>query len=201
MEGRSRTLACGDASLETPRLTLRRLRPDDLAFSSRLHSDPRVRRHLGSGRPLTAEASRAFLESILASYERIGLGQLAVVRKSDGDTIGRCGLSYMEIEPPPHELPQPRAYTRPGAAPPGTRVAVERGLGYTFDSAVWGNGDASEAAGAVFHDARERLGIARIISVIDAENAASLGVARKCGLEREDAVWMSGRAFDRYRWP
>jgi ribosomal-protein-alanine N-acetyltransferase len=195
------TLACGDASLETPRLTLRRLRPDDLAFIARIHSEPRVRRYLGSGLPLTAEESRAFLESILASYERIALGQLAVVRKSDGETIGRCGLSYMEIELPPHELPQPRAYTRPGAAPPGTRVAVERELGYTFDSAVWGNGYASEAAGAVFHYARERLGIARIISIIHAENAASLGVARKFGLEREDAVWMSGRSFDRYRWP
>ena len=194
------TLAGGDASIETPRLTLRRLRPDDLAFIARIHSDPRVRRYLGNGLPLTAEESRAFLESVLASYERIALGQLAVVRKSDGETIGRCGLSYMEIELPPHELPQPRAYTR-GAAPPGTSVAVERELGYTFDSAVWGNGYASEAAGAVFRYARERLGIARIISVIHAENSASLGVARKFGLEREDTVWMSGRSFDRYRWP
>ena len=194
------TLAGGNASIETPRLTLRRLRRDDLAFITRIHSDPRVRRYLGSGLPLTAEESRAFLESILASYERTALGQLAVVRKSDGATIGRCGLSYMEIELPPHELPQPRAYSR-GAAPPGTRVAAERELGYTFDSAVWGNGYASEAAGAVFRYARERLGIARIISVIHAENGASLGVARKFGLEREDTVWMSGRSFDRYRWP
>src|SRR5919198_642888 len=132
------TLASGDALIDTPRLTLRRLRPDDLAFITRIHSDPRVRRYLGSGLPLSAEESRAFLDSILASYERIALGQLAVVRKSDGETIGRCGLSYKEIELPPHELPQPRVYTRPGAAPPGTRVAVERELGYTFDSAVWG---------------------------------------------------------------
>ena len=195
------TLASGDALIETPRLTLRRLRPDDLAFITRIHSDARVRRYLGSGLPLSAKESRAFLDNILASYERIALGQLAVVRRSDGETIGRCGLSYMEIELPPHELPQPRAYTRPGAAPPTTPVAVERELGYTFDFAVWGNGYASQAAGAVFRYARERLGIARIISIIHAENAASLGVARKFGLEREDAVWMSGRPFDRYRWP
>ena len=123
------TLACGDAPIETPRLTLRRLRSDDLAFVTRIHSDPRVRRYLGSGLPLSAEESRAFLDSILASYERIALGQLAVVRKSDGETIGRRALSYMEIELPPHELPEPRAYTRPGAAPPGIRVAVERELG------------------------------------------------------------------------
>ena len=195
------TLASGDALIETPRLTLRRLRPDDLAFITRIHSDPRVRRYLGSGLPLSAEESRAVLDNILASYERSALGQLAVVRRSDGETIGRCGLGYMEIELPPHELPQPRGYARPGAAPPTTPVAVERELGYTFDSAVWGNGYASEAAGAVFRYARERLGIARIISIIHAENAASLGVARKFGLEREDTVWMSGRPFDRYRWP
>jgi [ribosomal protein S5]-alanine N-acetyltransferase len=155
------TLAYGDASIETPRLTLRRLRSDDLASITRIHSDPRVRRYLGRGLPLSAEVARAFLDNTLASYEWTALGQLAVVRKSDGETIGRCGLSYMEIELPPHELPQPRAYTRSGAAPPGTRVAVERELGYTFDSAVWGNGYASEAAGAVFHYARARLGVAR----------------------------------------
>jgi RimJ/RimL family protein N-acetyltransferase len=195
------TLANGDVSIETPRLTLRRLRPDDLAFIARIHSDPRVRRYLGSGLPLTAEGSRAFLESILTSYERVALGQLAVVRKSDGETIGRCGLSYMEIELSPHELPQPRAYSGRGAAPPGTSIAVEHELGYTFDAAVWGNGYASEAAGAVFHYARKSLGIARIISVIHPENAASLGIARKFGLEREDSVWMGGRSFDRYRWP
>ena len=37
------------------------------------------------------------------------------------------------IELPPHDLPQPRVYTGPGAAPPSTRVAVERELGYMFD--------------------------------------------------------------------
>ena len=195
------TLATGDASIETPRLTLRRLRPDDLGFFTRIHLDPRVTRYLGTGLPRSAERSRAWLDNTLATYERSALGQLAVVRKSDGETIGRCGLTCLEMELPPHELPQPRAYTQPGAAPPGTRVAVERELGYTFDPAVWGHGYASEVAGAVFSYAREQLGIARIISIIHAQNAASLGVARKFGLQREDAVWMSGRSFDRYRWP
>ena len=195
------TLARGDGSIETPRLTLRRLAPDDLAFLTRIHADQRVRRYLGDGQPLSAERSRAFLDSILAHSERSGLGQLAVIRTSDGAIIGRCGLSYMEIELPPHELPPPRAFTRPGTAPPGTRVAVEHELGYTFDAAVWGSGYASEAAGAVFRYARKRLGIARIISIIHPDNAASLGVARTCGLQREDAIWMSGRSFDRYRWP
>jgi RimJ/RimL family protein N-acetyltransferase len=180
---------------------LRRFLPADLDFITRINSDPRVRRYLRRGRPLSAGESRASLDNAMASYERIGLGPLAVVRKSDGETIGRCGLNYMEIELPPHELAQPRVHTRPGAAPPGTRVAVERELGYVFDSAVWGNGYASEAAGAVLRYAREHLNIARIISIIHPENAASLGVARKLGLEREDAVWMGGRSFDRYRWP
>ena len=195
------TLARGDTAIETPRLTLRRLRPDDLAFITRMHADPRVRRYLGNGQPLSAEESRTFLDNVQASYERTGLGPLAVVRKSDDEAIGRCGLSAMEIELPPHELAEPRVYTRPGAAPAGTRTAVEHELGYTFDAAVWGHGYATEAAGAVFRYARERLGLTRIISIIHAENAGSLGVARKLGLEREDTVRMAGRSFDRYRWP
>jgi len=39
------------------------------------------------------------------------------------------------------DLPPPRVYTRPGAAPPGARAGVERELGNTFDSTC-----ASEAA-------------------------------------------------------
>jgi RimJ/RimL family protein N-acetyltransferase len=120
------TLAGGDAPIDTPPLTLRRLRPEDLAFVVRIHSDPRVRRYLGGGLPLAAEESRAYLDNVLASYQRTGPGQLAMVRKSGGETI---------------------------------------------------------------------------ISIIDAENAASLRVARKFGLEREDTISMSGRSFDRYRWP
>jgi ribosomal-protein-alanine N-acetyltransferase len=195
------TLAQGDPPIETQRLRLRRLCPNDLSFLTRIHSDPLVRRFLGSGRPLSAKESQANLEGVLANYERLALGQLAVIRKSDGETIGRCGLSYMAIELPPHDLALPRVYTRPDAVPSGARVALERELGYTFDSAVWGNGYATEAAGAVFRYSRERLGITRVISVIHADNAASLGVARKLGLAREDSVSMSGRSFERYRWP
>ena len=194
------TLAKGDDVIDTPRLTLRRFRPDDLAFITRIHADPRVVRYLGTGLPRTPEQARAFLDNTLGTYERYAVGQLAVVRKSDGVTIGRSGLMFLEVELPPHELPEPRAYSR-GAAPPGTRVALEHELGYTLDPAVWGNGYATEAAGAVFRYARNRLGLTRIISVIHAENAASLRVARAFGLEREDSVSMSGRSFGRYRWP
>ena len=53
----------------------------------------------------------------------------------------------------------------------------------------------------MFRYARQRLGIGRIASIIHTESAASLGVARKFGLEREDTILMSGRSFDGYRWP
>src|SRR6058998_644053 len=79
------TLPHGTDQLESARLVLRRVAPDDLPFFTRLHALPEVARHLYfGGRPRTPEESAAWLQSVLASYEQLALGYLAVVRKADG---------------------------------------------------------------------------------------------------------------------
>jgi RimJ/RimL family protein N-acetyltransferase len=85
------TLAHGTDRLESARLVLRRIAPDDLPFFTRLHALSEVARHLyPGGRPRTPEESAAWLQSVLTSYEQLALGYLAVVRKADGALIGRC---------------------------------------------------------------------------------------------------------------
>jgi RimJ/RimL family protein N-acetyltransferase len=75
---------------------LRRVTPDDPPFYTRLHANPQVAEHLyPEGRPRSPEETKAWTEYTLASYEKLALGYLAVVRKADGALIGRCGL--MEV--------------------------------------------------------------------------------------------------------
>src|SRR5512140_3253585 len=113
------TLAQHDSEIETERLILRRMTTADLPFYTRIHADPDVAQYIGLGRPRTVDETRVWLENILKTYEAVQLGQLAVVRKSDGALIGRCGLGYFEIDPLPFDGGQPIGYFVMGEAPRG----------------------------------------------------------------------------------
>ena len=96
------TLAHGTDRLESARLVLRRVVPDDLPFYTRLHALPKVAEHLyPEGRPRSPEETTTWMEYTLASCEQHALGYLAVVRKADGALIGRCGLMDMVVESAP----------------------------------------------------------------------------------------------------
>src|SRR5271170_6087581 len=93
------TLAHGTDRLESDRLVLRRMAPEDLPFFTRLHALPEVAQYLyPEGRPRSPEQTTAFLQATLASYEQLALGYLAVLRKEDGALIGRCGLMELVVE-------------------------------------------------------------------------------------------------------
>src|SRR5579864_4507336 len=92
------TLERGTDRIESDRLILRRITEDDLEFFARIHADPVVALHLGPGRPRSIEESRTWLRTTLSTYENFELGQLAVLRRSDGMLIGRCGLSDLAVE-------------------------------------------------------------------------------------------------------
>src|SRR5262245_24321167 len=101
------TLARGTDRLESARLVLRRITPDDLPFFTRIHALPKVAQHLyPGGRPRTPQETAAFLQSTFESYEQRALGYLAVMRKEDGALIGRCGLMELVVESavPKHRL-------------------------------------------------------------------------------------------------
>ena len=148
--------------LETERLVLRRLRPDDLPALSALYRDPVVRRTFPDG-TRTLEETREELEWFLGGHPRHPeLGLWATVERATGAFLGRCGLLPWTIDGVPE---------------------VE--LAYLIDPERWGEGFGSEAARAIVRHTHEVLGLERLIGLIDPENAASVRVAEKVGLRFE----------------
>ena len=181
------TLARGTHRIESERLILRRIERADLEFFTHLHADPEVTRYLPQGRPRSSEESLAWLESALETYEELALGQLAVLRRSDGRLIGRCGLSYLAVEARPVSA-VPRGWYESAGVPEGVKFVLERELGYTFHRSSWGQGYASEATRCVFDYARDTLKLPRVVSLIHPENVRSLRVAQRFGV-RTRMLW------------
>jgi ribosomal-protein-alanine N-acetyltransferase len=145
--------------LETERLVLRRLVPDDLPALHALYRDPVVRRFFPDG-TRTLEETREELEWFLGGHPRhTELGLWATVERATGAFLGRCGLLPWTID-----------------------GALEVELAYLIDPARWGEGFATEAARAIVRHAHETLGLGRLIGLIDPENAASVRVAEKVGM-------------------
>ena len=148
--------------LETPRLLLRHLEPDDLQPLFALYRDPVIRQYFPEG-TLTIDETKEELDWFLNGHpQHPQLGLWATIEKSTGAFLGRCGL-----------LP----WTIAGKA--------EVELAYLVDKSRWGEGIATEAAFGIIQYARDVLGIHRIIGVIMPGNERSAAVARKVGMRLE----------------
>jgi len=196
------TLAHGTDRLESARLVLRRIAPDDLPFFTRIHALSEVAQYLWEqGRPRSPEESAAWLQATLASYEQLALGHLAVLRKEDGALIGRCGLTDLAVEPAAPEHGIRRGWFGRAQAPAGVALTFECELGYTFDPAFWGQGFATEAVRCVRDYARDVRRLTYAVSVILPQNARSRRVAERLGVRAAGQMEVLGLTWDRYVWP
>jgi RimJ/RimL family protein N-acetyltransferase len=116
------TLAHDTDQIESERLIFRRIEQADFEFFARIHADPIVAKYLGNGRTRSIQETRALLEMFYETYKSLELGPLAVLRKSDGVLIGRCGLSDMALnrESVPSSVRRTKA-TRVLLTPPSSR--------------------------------------------------------------------------------
>lgn len=74
--------------------------------------------------------------------------------------------------------------------PDWTATPEQDEVGWVIRGERWGQGLATEAAGAAIADAFGRVGLARILSWTTPDNAASRRVMEKCGLRyRGTAPW------------
>ncbi len=159
--------------LVTERLVLRPLEEGDLDPLSRILGDPLAMRFFP--RPRTREESRVWIARNQERYTVDGHGLWAVERRSDGAFLGDCGLVMQR---------------------PEGRPEVE--VGYHFAREHWGQGYATEAAGACIRLAFDVLRVRRVIALIRPDNVPSARVADRLGLRPLHPVDHAGLVHDLY---
>ena len=142
--------------LETERLLLRPLVPDDLDAFLPVVSDPWSMRFYPN--PFDREKAHEWIKRVAERYERDGFGLLAVVERATGELIGDCGPMLMET---------------------GHGTFVE--LGWHVRPDRQGQGFAIEAGRACRDESWRVLDVERLISIIRPENVPSWSVARALG--------------------
>ena len=149
-------------TLETERLRLRAFQPDDAeSYHAAVYSDADVTRYLPGGVPRPIERTYQVIDAFRESWQKNGIGGLAVVLKDTGQLIGHCGLIPIGVS----SIPYPE---------------VE--VFYAIGKAWWGQGYVTEAARAVIEDGFGRAGLTRIVAVAVPENTASRRVMEKLGM-------------------
>jgi ribosomal-protein-alanine N-acetyltransferase len=160
--------------IETPRLLVRSLMVSDAGPLATLWADPEVTRYMGG--PRNRDDIRVSLEedAALTPTEKDDLWP--VIEKATGTVIGHCGLLDKEVD---------------------GQDEVE--LVYVLARSAWGKGYATEAAQALRGYAFGALGLKRIISLIEPDNAPSERVATKVGMRLEkETVRPGGRLMRVY---
>jgi len=109
------------------------------------------------------DARKYIADGPVAGYARDGHGLMRVDRKSDGASLGMCGLLKREA------LPEPD-------------------IGFSFFPEYWSQGYALESARAVLGHARGTLGIGRILAITTRDNASSMRLLDKLGFRFERMI-------------
>lgn len=164
--------------IETPRLLLRELCPDDAVHLYELNLDPEVVRYTGDGPFKSVAAATDFLLGYEV-YRRYGMGRLAVIRRSDEQWLGWAGLKFH---------------------PDQGKVD----LGYRFFRHYWGQGYATESGRACLEYGFNTLKLEAIIAHVIKANLASVRVLEKLGFSNwtpydfDDAEGMQGMIKNPY---
>ena len=160
--------------LETRRLILRMMRPEDVDGLLKIFSDPKVMKSFGVD-PFNRCRMEKWVWRNIIHQQKHGYGLFSVIHRDDHVLVGDCGLERMEVE---------------------GRQEVE--LGYDFRSEYWGRGLATEAARAVRDFALFTLHLPRIVSLIRPDNVASRRVSEKIGMRREEEILRGDKKYHVY---
>tara|TARA_R110002073_G_scaffold118918_3_gene258968 strand:+ start:65675 stop:66154 length:480 start_codon:yes stop_codon:yes gene_type:complete len=138
---------------------MRRVGSDDLEAFYKVYSDQDAMRWVGDGQPIRHDQCVVWIAVTQQNYQKRGYGMFAVELKSTGDVIGFCGL----VHPDDQE---------------------EAEIKYALHRSQWGNGYASEMAGAVLRFGFDMLGLESVIATIAPKNSASIRIVEKLGMSR-----------------
>ena len=150
--------------LDTDRLVLRRLTPDDAPFIIGLVNEPSWLQYIGDRGVRTLDDARDYIvKGPVDSYERFGFGLYLVELKPARVPIGICGLLKRDALDHPD-------------------------VGFAFLPGYWGQGYAWESASAVLDYGTGALGMRRVLAVTSPDNYRSIKLLEKMGFVFERAI-------------
>lgn len=152
--------------LETERLTLKWLKPEDIDLFVDLDSDPEVMRYLTGGAPQSREDYEKRVPELLNYMAKNpGLGLWPTYLNDTNEFIGWYILKHL---------------------PDNGEVEV----GFRIKKKFWGNGYSTEAGKALLKHGFGTLGLKKIAAIVRPDNFASQAVIKKIGLqEKGTGTW------------
>ena len=144
----------------TDRLVLREVEDSDFQNLLEMFNDAEVMKFYRMLRD--EKMTKLWIEFSKDNYRRLGHSKWIIERADNGEFVGYCGLLVYPVDGKP-----------------------EIELGYMLKRSAWGQGYATEAASACLSLARAKFGYARVVSVIDTENATARRVAERIGMKFE----------------
>jgi len=153
---------------ETERLTLRQMDTSDAAFLVRVMNTPKWLKFIGDRNVHSEEDGVKYItDRVLSQYNRLGYSNFTVIRKSDGEKIGVCGL-----------------YDRDGLE------GID--IGFAFLPEYEGMGYGLEAASTIKEAAFGVFGIPKICAITSKENVASQRLLERIGLKQIKSIVLPG---------
>jgi ribosomal-protein-alanine N-acetyltransferase len=153
---------------DTERLELHPFTEGDADFVLRLLTEPSFLRYIGDRGVHDLDSARRYIaDGPVASYASHGHGLMRVVRKADGESLGMCGVLKRDTLP-------------------------DADIGFSFFPAYWSQGYALESARAVMGQARDVLGIGRILAITTRDNQSSMRLLDKLGFHFDRMIIIVG---------
>ncbi len=148
--------------IQTPRLSLRPLKPEDFYFIRSLHTDLQVMKFIGDGVARTYDQTRAAVDK----YLELGLN----------DPHLGMWVAYLKDS----QIPVGNLLIRKPATQEET-LGIE--IGYSFAQEFWGQGFATEACRGILDYVKVALGPTRLVALIEPRNEASRNILNKLGFK------------------
>lgn len=166
----------GKLLLETDRLRLREITPDDAPFLLELLNTPDWLNNIGDRNVRSIEDARKYaIYRLMAAYHKFGFGFYVMERKSDGAKTGMCGLVKRDF-------------------------LDDIDIGYALLPEFYGQGYAVEAAAAILDFAKQNLKLHRIVAITIESNRPSQRVLEKIGLRFERKFFAPGDEEELMLW-
>lgn len=156
MADRDRGSRPADA-IETERMLLRRMTPQDAAGLHGCTGDAEVMRHWHPGPDVRIADTARRIAEIEAHWQRYGFGDYAVLARDSADLVGFAGLHHIA-------------------------GVTEVNVGYALVPSCWRQGLGGELCRSLLAHGFDFLSLPEIVAVIDPRNTASVTLAEHCGL-------------------